>query len=237
MASSPIGFWAKLLQYQPGGFTPKPLAHFGGLMFNVCLSCGHWHDRRKIDPTGPYAICPDCSYQQPFVYLPLFVITGASGAGKTAVAMALVGHLPDFVLLEGDIFWRSEFNRPHNDYLDFRNVCLRAAKTINQSGRPTIIAGSTTPGQYEACPEFCFFDGVHYLALVCEDNMLAERLRRRPSWRQSDSAEFIEKMQGFNRWFKENSQLVTLLDTSHMTLADTAAAVKRWLYERYSPIA
>jgi hypothetical protein len=75
-------------------------------MFNVCTNCAHWHDKRKIDPAGPYAICPDCGYQQPFNYLPLLVLTGASGAGKSTATLALMGQLPYFVLLEGDIFLR-----------------------------------------------------------------------------------------------------------------------------------
>ena len=202
-------------------------------MFNACANCGHWHDKREIDAAGPYAICPDCGYPQPFLYLPLFVITGASGVGKSTITLALMGQLPSFVLLEGDIFWRDEFNRPENDYLDFRNVCLRAAKTINQSGRPTIITGSATPGQYETCPEFCYFDGVHYLALVCEDAELKRRLRQRPSWRQSGSAEFIEGMLAFNNWFQERGDLVTLLDTTQISVAQTAAEIKAWLATHY----
>ncbi len=202
-------------------------------MFNVCSRCGTWHDKREIEHSGPYAICPDCNYQQKFAYLPLLVITGASGAGKTAVMLALMGQLPDFVLVEGDIFWRDEFNRPKDDYLDFRNVCLRAAKTVNQSGRPTILCGSAAPGEYEACPEFCYFDGVYYLALVCEDEELERRLRQRPSWRQSGSAEFIEGMLAFNNWFQEHSDLVTLLDTTQISVAQTAVEVKAWLAAHY----
>ena len=203
-------------------------------MFNVCANCGNWHDKREIDPDGAYAICPDCHYHQPFTYLPLFVITGASGAGKSTVTLALMGQLTNFVLLEGDIFWRGEFNRPVYEYSDFRNICLRAAKTINQSGRPTIISGSATPGEYEACPEFCYFDGAYYLALVCEEGELIRRLQARPSWRQSGSAESIETMIIFNRWFCEHGDQVTLLDTTYLGVPETAALVKDWLLAHYS---
>jgi hypothetical protein len=198
-------------------------------MFNVCTNCAHWHDKRKIDPAGPYAICPDCGHKQPFNYLPLFVLTGPSGAGKSTATLALMGQLPDFVLLEGDIFWRDEFNQPQDGYLVFRNICLRAAKSINQSGRPTVLSGTATPGQYEACPEFCYFDGVHYLALVCEDEELERRLRERPSWRQSGSTQFINDMLAYNRWFKENSHLTTLLDTTNLSVTETAESIKKWL--------
>jgi hypothetical protein len=36
-------------------------------------------------------------------------------------------------------------------------------------------------------------------------------------------------MQAFNGWFKENDHLVTVLDTSHITVAETAESAKAWL--------
>jgi hypothetical protein len=39
-------------------------------------------------------------------------------------------------------------------------------------------------------------------------------------------------MLAFNRWFKEHEQLVTLLDTTHLPVAATAVAVKKWLYQK-----
>ena len=206
-------------------------------MFSVCQNCANWHVKREIDPTGPFAICPSCGFKQKFIQLPLFSITGPSGAGKSTLTAVLMHDLPEFVLLEGDIFWRSEFNKPTDNYIDFRNVCLRAAKNINQAGRPTVLAGTSTPGQYEACPEFCYFSEAHYLALVCDDEMLAERLRQRPSWRKSNNDQFITNMVNYNQWFKDNTHIVepavTLLDTTNLTVEETAVKVKDWLYGRY----
>jgi hypothetical protein len=202
-------------------------------MFNVCPNCGEYSEEKIIDPTGPYAICPTCNYGHKFVRLPLYSLTGASGAGKSTVCVALAGQGAAFVPIEVDIFWRSEFNMPEDDYLGFRNVCLRAAKNINQSGRPTLLCGSATPGQYEACPEFRYFDSVHYLALVCTDDALTERLKQRPAWRKCASPEFIDTMLNYNRWFKENvgqtTFPMTLLDTTHLTLEESIEAVKQWL--------
>ncbi|MEM7017086.1 MAG: AAA family ATPase [Pseudomonadota bacterium] len=205
-------------------------------MFNTCINCGNWHDKRVVDPTGPYAICPSCEYAQPFIKFPLFVLTGPSGAGKSAVTVALMHDLPDFVLLEGDIFWREEFNRPSDNYVDFRNICLRVAKNINQAGKPTVISGTAHPGQYETCPEFCYFDQVYYLALICDEQVLSARLRKRPAWRQSDSEAFIASMLNYNQWYKDNAALiepaVTLIDTTEMTVRETATEVKNWLYKK-----
>jgi len=51
-------------------------------VFNVCSHCGEYAVEKMIDPAGPFAICPFCTYAHPFLQQPLFLITGASGAGK-----------------------------------------------------------------------------------------------------------------------------------------------------------
>jgi hypothetical protein len=205
-------------------------------MFNVCPNCGEYSAEKSIDPAGPYAICPFCGHAHKFVRYPLYSLTGASSTGKSTVGLALASQQTGFVPIEVDIFYRPEFMTPEDDYLEFRNVCLRAAKNINQSGRPTLLCGSATPGQYEACPEFRYFDGVHYLALVCTDDALTERLKQRPAWRKSASPEFIDSMLNYNRWFKENvgqtTFPMTLLDTTHLTIEESVTAVKQWLHTR-----
>ncbi len=210
-------------------------------MFNVCPNCGRYSEEKTIDPTGPYAICPTCNHRHKFVRLPLYSLTGASGTGKSTTCVALAGQETAFVPIEVDIFWRPEFNTPEDEYLGFRNLCLRVAKNINQSGRPTLLCGSATPGQFETCPEFRYFDGVHYLAMVCDDEALAERLQKRPSFRQSSSPQFVDTMLSYNRWFKENvgktANPMTLLDTTHMTVEESVEAIKQWLHTQFQKTA
>jgi len=61
-------------------------------MFNVCPQCGAYSVEKNIEPgaTTTVAICPTCGYAQSFLQLPLFIITGASGAGKTTICRELV---------------------------------------------------------------------------------------------------------------------------------------------------
>ncbi len=59
-------------------------------MFNVCPQCGQYSDEKTIDPQRPFAICPFCHHPHRFVQLPLFVVTGASGAGKSTIGLNLV---------------------------------------------------------------------------------------------------------------------------------------------------
>lgn len=208
-------------------------------MFNVCPGCGEYSDDKDIDSKGPFAICARCGHKHRFARLPLYVVTGASGTGKTAIALQLAGELKNAVCLESDILWRDEFNKPEDDYKDYRNLWLRLAKNINQAGKPVVLFGSATPGQFEACAERRYFSDIHYLALVCDQQVLTERLKARPGWRKSGNAEVLQRMCQFNQWIKENADntvpAMTLLDTTKMSLDESKDAVRGWINERIAP--
>src|SRR3712207_7603919 len=53
-------------------------------------------------------------------------------------------------------------------------------------------------------PERRLFSKIHYLGLVCDDEVLAARLRARPSWRDTSDA-FIAEHVKFNHWLKEHA--------------------------------
>ncbi len=205
-------------------------------MFNVCPGCGRYTEEKVIDPTGSFAVCPYCGHKHPFRQLPLFILSGASGAGKTSVCLEIIPSMPEYVVLEQDILWRPEFATPDDDYRAYRNMWLRVAKNIGQCGRPVVLAGTSLPHQYEPCPERRYFTTIHYLALVCDDDVLDERLRSRPQWRRSGSAEFIGEMVGFNRWLKENASgtqpPMSLLDTSSITVAESSLRTMTWIRQR-----
>lgn len=208
------------------------------LVFNVCPGCGIYSDEKEIDPAGPFAVCPHCGHGHRFLQLPLFVLTGASGSGKSVLCLELAARMSECVFLENDIFWRAEFDTPEDNYCAFRNLCLRVAKNIGQAGRPVVLCGSVIPEQYEACAERRYFAALHYLALVCDSQTLTERLRARPDWRNSSSSAFIEKMVEFNRWIKENAHKteppMTLLDNTPLSVDDTVECVAQWIY-RHMP--
>jgi hypothetical protein len=202
-------------------------------MFNVCPSCGAYSVDKEIDPIESVAICPTCGYRHPFLRLPLYVLTGASGVGKTAVCLGLPSVLPECVVLESDILWRKEFDEPATSYRAYRDLWLRIAKNVGQSGRPVVLGGTALPEQFETCSERRYFAAIHYLALVCEDGVLGERLRTRPTWRGAGSAEFVDRMIQFNRWLVDNANRtnppMTLLDTTTSAVEDTVGQVTAWV--------
>lgn len=208
-------------------------------MFNTCTACGQYRADKIIELHAPIegmnsAVCPVCGHRHPFYQLPLLLVGGPSGAGKSAVANGLIGRLDRVVALETDILWRPEFDQPETQYRDFFETWLRMAKNIGQSARPVVLfgAGFAVPGNIEPCIERRYFSAVHYLALVCDDAVLAERLRQRPSWRGSGDEATIATQQAYNQWlmaYNEPTPTMTRLDTTAITLAQTAAAVAGWI--------
>ena len=202
-------------------------------MFNVCPNCGEYRADKAIVPEGVLAICPNCNFRFKFMQLPLFILTGASGVGKSTVCLELAAKMKDVVAMESDILWRVEFDQPETNYREYRETWLRVCKNISQAGKPVVLCGVGEPTQFEQCIERRYFSELHYLALICDDQILAERLGNRPTLHGSSKNEFIKEQVVFNRWLLNNAQNtkppMTLLDTSEITVDETAEKVVRWI--------
>ena len=207
-------------------------------MMNVCFQCGMYHADKKIDSSGPYAVCPECGYKHPFQWSPLLIISGASGTGKTTICQQLLGQVTKMVLLDSDILWRPEFNTPDTNYRDFFETWLRVCKNITQSGRPVVLfgAGVGVPENIENCIERRYFSNIYYLALVCSDDVLSERLQQRPLWRGTQESTYIQEHIRFNNWFKayDNQPVIKLIDTTNTSLEATTMQVESWIDESIS---
>jgi len=177
--------------------------------------------------------CTNCGHHEPFVQLPVFLVTGPSGTGKSAVCRLLPGLLGDpYVVLEQDLVWLAGLRDPADDFAQFRRAWLNLVAAINQTGRPVVLCGTVVPQQLSACPELALVGDPLYLALVCDDDVLAARLRARPAWRDWDEPRIAE-MLDFNTWVKTNAPTTDppmhLLDTTTATVETTAAAVAEWI--------
>jgi len=195
----------------------------------ICTACGAWLDPIEVLPDEPVLVCANCGRHQPFLRLPLFSLTGPSGTGKSTVGRRLIAELGDsVVVLEQDVLWTAGLTDPTDDYRQFRASWLRMAGMIHQSGRPVVLCGTVVPVQFERCAERVFVGDIHYLALVCEPDVLRERLRARPAWRGWDSSR-IEEALSFNDWVRGNPGQMELLDTTTLSLPQTVRAVAAWV--------
>ena len=191
-------------------------------MNNVCHQCGLYRADKIIDPVGPYAICPECGYKHRFRMMPLFIVSGASGSGKTSVWQHMLGKCDDFVLLDSDILWSPAFDKPREGYREFFETWLSMSNNISQSGRPVVLfgAGVGVPENIEPRVERRYFSTVKYIALVCKPEVLVQRLQERPAWRNAGSPEFIQEQLRFNQWFQDyrGTPPICLIDTSSETI-------------------
>ncbi len=207
-------------------------------MFNVCPGCGEYTDEKDVAEAGGKAICPDCGFAIEYQSLPLFVVTGASGSGKTTAALKLQSLTQDFVVLDQDVLWIEAFNEPANDYRTFRNTWLRMVKNIHQGGKSVVLFGTAIPEQYEKCVERRYLNCIHYLALVCQPEELKQRLKERPQWRKSGSEENLDRMVDFNNWLTEKAETteppMAVLDTTRANIQDTVKSIMDWL-QRHNP--
>jgi hypothetical protein len=137
-----------------------------------------------IDEAKSQAVCPECGHRHAFIRSPLLLVTGASGAGKSSVCRRVQGALAEAVSFDSDILWAPHFE---NDGRLFCETWLRVCKNTAQAGKPVVLfgAGTGVPENLEPCVERRYFSALHYLALTCDDDLLAERLRRRPAWRRT----------------------------------------------------
>jgi len=152
-------------------------------MFRFCPECGDYRRDKDVDPGAPAVVCPACGHAEPFRRLPLLLVGGASGVGKSTVRRELLGDVDDAVLLDVDAMWEPVFGEIVEPF-GYDGFALRRCKQVAQNGRPPVLFGAETglPATVETSVERRFFSATRYLALVADDAVLAERLRERPNW-------------------------------------------------------
>lgn len=160
---------------------------------------------------------------------PLFIVTGASCAGKSTLCQELFRRERDYIVLESDLLWQEQYNTPEDGYGAYRSLWMRVCADVGQVGLPVVLCGCGVPEQFETRKERELFTRIHYLAVVCGEEELERRMDRRgvtdTGWRDSSRQ--------FNRWLLENGALVqpkiALLDTTAMTPEEGARWAHRWI--------
>ena len=169
---------------------------------------------------------------QPTKKQDLFIITGASGVGKTSACEVLFQKETDYIVMESDLLWRSEFNNPENDYQEYRSLWMRVCANIAQIGMPVVLCGCGIPKQFELRGERTFFKEIHYIAIVADDACLEKRMRE---GRKITEEEWIQSSKEFNRWLKENAERteprITLIDSTNLTIEQVADQIDIILHD------
>lgn len=159
--------------------------------------------------------------------LPLFIVTGASGVGKSFVVKELKKTMPEFDVFDLD----SIVEFVGFDWEKVRNIWLRVARNIAFSGRMTVLCGTMMPWDVEKCKDYPYFDHVYYINLHCDAETRASRLHER-NW----SEEMIQEHQSFAKWLLENadkaySPPMPTIDTTSTDVGEVARQIKIWIQQ------
>jgi hypothetical protein len=191
----------------------------------VCPKCGAY-TLNNTERNPNTTTCSACGQSAPANIFPLFIITGASGSGKSTVVAELRCQLQECVVFDSDLLW-GRTNEYHNTW-------LLIAYSIAQGGRHTVICGTLMPWDLDACEARGLIGTIHFLNLHCSDEVREQRLRARPSWRQSSHDAFIEEHRKFAHWLLDNATTVydppmPIIDTSNASVTEVAAAIAQWV--------
>lgn len=161
---------------------------------------------------------------------PLFIITGASCVGKSTTCNILFQQEKDYIVMERDLLWNEIYNKPDDNYNDYCRLWMRVAANIAQIGKPVVLCGCAIPEQFETQLERDYFTEIYYLAIVCDDNSIEQRICVE---RKVTDKNWIKSSKDFNAWLRNNAEKtkpnITLLDNSNITIEETAKRIDDWI--------
>lgn len=194
----------------------------------ICTACLAWMDPR-FDSVAQTRSCPDCGHTEPHRFFPLFIVTGPSGAGKTAVVPELQRLLPDWEVFETDILWDSG-----GDWDIVKANWLRIAYSLAQRphGRLTMLCGTIQPDDVARSGLGGHFSTIYWLGLVCDPQALRERLKARPAWRGCDES-LIAEHEMYLAWLHASAETafdppLRLVDTTWDSISQIAEQIRDW---------
>jgi hypothetical protein len=192
-----------------------------------CMRCDAL-TRLEVDRTANVLRCPGCGDTRPLPSLPLFVVTGASGTGKSAIVDGLRRRLPRCEVFETDLILQvAELG-----WARWCDTWLLVAYGVALNGRATVLCGSLQPDQLEPLPARPLVGDIHFCNLDCPDDVLAERLRARPAWRGWNEQRIAEH-QRFAAALR--SRIDPTFDTSAHSVEEVADQVARWISGHLRP--
>jgi hypothetical protein len=200
---------------------------------HYCQAC----DEPRLMAPGPddgVVRCPECGSVAPqAVIRPLFVVTGASGAGKTTIFPELLLQLRGTAAVFDADSLIDPLGRAAKDgqinWTAFTDTWLHVAHGVAQNGLPTLLLAPFIPENLDPLPGRAWVGDIHYLVLDCPDDERRRRMEARPRWRARD----IEEQTAFGRWLRAN--LDPVVDTTTRSPAEVAAAVAGWVRSHLPP--
>ncbi|WP_284646594.1 AAA family ATPase [Paenibacillus silviterrae] len=169
--------------------------------------------------------------------IPLFIVTGASGVGKTTVMGELRTTMPEFDVFSTDI---DNFGTTASklEYQDRFNILFHFANAVAKSGRGTIICGTLMPWAAEKCDTYNKFSEVCFINLHCDDATRNNRLRNRGD-KANWTDEKLKEHEEFAQWLINNAETAYIppmptIDTTSPPPSQVAEQIKRYVLSKWN---
>ena len=201
-------------------------------MIAICKNCGNYDWDKEVK--GNRMRCPKCGEEWEFRSLPLFVLSGCSGVGKTTTAIEIMHRKVDFVVMDGDIFRSVMDLNSDEDYIDMVEGMTNFSTDIMQSGRPVLWAMAGCLDKFSNTYHSRFFSKIKCMALVCEESALRERMQK---GRGITDENWINGSCDYNRYFMEHDSLGDMkfetLDITEKSPEEVADCVIEWVKKEW----
>lgn len=200
-------------------------------MIGICPKCGNYHWDKTVTETE--IACPQCGHRWAYRRLPLFILSGCSGVGKTTTAQELLQRQTDFIVLDGDIFYNIMPHECDEDYQRQVEQILSLSRNLMQCGKPVLWTMAGSLDKIHHTYNCRFFSRIHCLALTCEESALR---RRMTEGRGIADKGWLQSSADYNRYFQTHGQLGDLrfetLDITDKSVTAVASAVDAWVQSK-----
>jgi hypothetical protein len=192
-----------------------------------CYPCGKYTVKRRelINCIGTFT-CAACGYQFTKTVLPLFIVTGASGTGKSAIIEPLQHLLTEYGVFDKDQMWARDWDMAYNNF-------FRIASALAQGNKKTVIIGTIIPDMLEGLSERDLVGDIFYINLHTDDQTRRNRLTSRRNW-GLPGEEFIQEHARFATWLLTNAETqfgypMPTIDTTSKSPEEVAKQVAGWI--------
>lgn len=200
-------------------------------MVAQCVKCGNHKWNKKVEDNR--IMCPNCGYSWTFNKLPLFILTGCSGIGKTTTAHELMLSTEDIVVLDADFFFNIMPHETQDDYMQQIEKLEDLSKNIMQVGKPVLWAMAGNLDKLNGVYNRQFYSDIFCLALVCDEETLRHRMMQ---GRGIGDEEWIQSSIQYNNYFKTHTAIndmpFDVCDTEGKKLDEVVEDVKKWVAEK-----
>lgn len=197
-------------------------------MLGICGNCGNY-DWDK-DVKEEQISCPKCGHVWSYKRLPLYILTGCSGVGKTTTAKVIMEKCKDMVVLDADIFYNIMPSETQEDNYAQIEQLQSLSKNIMQCGKPVLWTMAGNLDKLWNTYNCRFFSDIHCLALVCDEEGLRKRMRE---GRGITDEGWIQGSVDYNNYFKTHSELsgtrFETLDITGRCVEEVAERVMAWM--------